>query len=110
MDVHVPAPITLGLRRRGVDVLTAQEDQSATLPDNELLDRATALGRVLFSRDDDLLVEAQTRQAGGSFFAGVIFAHQLRVGIGRCIADLEILAKAGEPGDFRNRAEHLPLR
>ena len=30
MDVHVDKAITLGLRRRGVDVLTAEEDGSAT--------------------------------------------------------------------------------
>jgi hypothetical protein len=29
MDVHVPAAITAGLRRRGVDVLTSQEDGTA---------------------------------------------------------------------------------
>jgi hypothetical protein len=28
MDVHVPLPITRGLRRRGVDVLTAQDDNT----------------------------------------------------------------------------------
>ena len=46
MDVHVPLAITDGLRRRGVDVLTAQEDAAATLADSELLERASALGRV----------------------------------------------------------------
>lgn len=29
MDVHVKQAITLGLRRRGVDALTAQEDGTA---------------------------------------------------------------------------------
>ena len=37
MDVHVPAAITRALRRRGVDVLTAQEDGNARLPDPALL-------------------------------------------------------------------------
>jgi hypothetical protein len=40
MDVHVPLPITRGLLRRGVDVLTAQEDQATRLSDPELLRRA----------------------------------------------------------------------
>ena len=31
MDVHVKEAITRGLRRRGVDVLTAQEDGAARL-------------------------------------------------------------------------------
>jgi hypothetical protein len=110
MDVHVPAPITRALSRRGVDVKTAQEDGTIELPDDELLDRATALNRALFTRDEDLLAEAKTRQQSGRFFAGVIYAHQLRVTIGRCISDLEVIAKAGEPEDLHNRLEHLPLR
>jgi hypothetical protein len=44
MDVHVPMPIARGLRRRGVDVLTAQEDNARRLTDPQLLDRAMGLG------------------------------------------------------------------
>jgi predicted nuclease of predicted toxin-antitoxin system len=58
MDVHVPAAITDGLRLRGVDVLTAQEDGTGEFFDSDLLDRATALGRVLFTQDKGLLREA----------------------------------------------------
>lgn len=55
MDHHVRRAVTEGLRRRGVDVLTAREDGRATAKDEKLLARATALDRVLFSQDDDLL-------------------------------------------------------
>ena len=61
MDVHVPLPITRGLRRRGVDVLTAQEDQTTRLSDPELLRRARELGRILFSQDDHLTVPGNQR-------------------------------------------------
>jgi predicted nuclease of predicted toxin-antitoxin system len=57
MDAHIPRVITLGLRMRRVDVLTAREDVAETLPDPELLDRATQLGRAMFTFDDDLLGE-----------------------------------------------------
>ena len=110
MDVHVPAPITRALIARSVDVLTAQADGSATLDDDLLLDRARELGRVLFSRDEDFLAEATLRQRSGGTFAGLIYAHQLRVTIGRCVQDLELIAKCSEPEDFVNRIEHLPLR
>ena len=53
MDHHVDIAITSGLRRRGVDVLTCQDDGTTTWDDDRLLDRATQLGRVLFSQDDD---------------------------------------------------------
>jgi hypothetical protein len=110
MDVHVRQAITMGLRLRGVDVLTAQEDGARRLSDALLLDRATALGRVLFSQDEDLLREAAQRQQRDMPFAGVIYAHQLKVTIGQCIRDLELLAHAGVPQDFANRVEYLPLR
>jgi hypothetical protein len=46
MDVHVRRAVTQGLRRRGVDVVTAQEDRNSRLPDRLLLDRAQrCLGR-----------------------------------------------------------------
>ena len=48
VDVHIRRSITEGLRRNGVDVLTAQEDGSAEISDPDLLDRSTALDRVLF--------------------------------------------------------------
>ena len=110
MDVHVPRPITRGLRRRGVEVLTAQEDGTTRWEDPILLDRATALGRVLFSQDEDLLIEAAKRQRSGVPFGGVIFAPQLALSVGQFIDELELLAKAGAPADFANRVHYLPLR
>jgi predicted nuclease of predicted toxin-antitoxin system len=109
MDVHVPASITRGLLLRGVDVFTAQLDGTTLLADSELLDRATKLGRVLFSQDEDLLAEAAKRQRSGMLFGGVIYAHQLGITIGRAIQDLQILADAGALEDFANRVEYLPL-
>jgi hypothetical protein len=73
------------------------------------LDRASELGRVLFTRDDDLLAEAARRQREGIPFHGIIDAHQLRVSIGRCVQDLEIIAKAGEPTELLNGVMFLPL-
>ena len=109
MDEHVHRAITTGLRLRGVDVLTAQEDNRRNTPDPILLDRATELGRVMFSQDEDLLVEAQRRQVERLPFAGVIYAHQLRVTIGLCIRDLELIAQAADSEDLANRVEYLPL-
>ncbi len=110
MDVHVPRPITRGLRQRGVDVLTAQEDGTTRWDDPDLLDRATELGRALFSQDEDLLIEAAKRQRTGIPFRGVIYGPQMALSLGQCIDDLEILAKAGTAEDFANRVQYLPLR
>ena len=109
MDVHIRWAITAGLRRRGVDVLTAQEDGAARYEDPALLDRATQLGRVLVSQDDDLLQEAARRQAAGERFSGVVYSHQLRITVGQASRDLELLASVYEPVDMENRVEYLPL-
>ena len=65
MDHHVPRAITIGLRIHGVDVITSHEDAAGNLADSALLDRAGKLGRVLFTRDDDLVVEAVRRHKSG---------------------------------------------
>jgi len=70
MDVHVPSAVTAGLRRRGVDVLTSQEDGTREADDAALLQRATDLGRVLFTQDDDLLAIASQWQQEAREFAG----------------------------------------
>lgn len=108
-DVHVPFAISVELRVRGVDVLTAQTDGATQLDDAALLARTTELGRVLFSQDDDLLRVAHEWQRRGTLFAGVVYGHQMRVGIGRCVADLELIARATIPSEWRNRVEFLPL-
>lgn len=56
MDEHIHKAVTNGLRIRGVDVLTVQEDGLAGEPDMTILDRATALNRLIFSQDQDFLI------------------------------------------------------
>lgn len=109
MDEHVHLRITIGLRSRDIDVLTVQEDGCSGTPDPLLLDRATELQRVMFSQDQDFLVQAKHRQSEGINFPGVVFARQSRVSIGNCIRDLEIIAKVGIPEDFANCVQYLPL-
>jgi hypothetical protein len=101
-DVHVPLPIVRGLRRRGVDVMTAQEDGAGTMTDPDLLDRVTSLGRVLFSQDEDLPTEAAKRQQLSQPFTGLIYAHQQRLTIGQFITELELIAKTCDPSDLEN--------
>ena len=109
MDVHVKAAITTGVKRRGIDVVTAQEDRGRRLEDAALLARATRLGRVLFSQDDDLLAIARAQQSEGEQFSGLIYGHQLAATIGKYVLDLELVCHVLEPEDMVNRIEYLPL-
>lgn len=109
MDVHVPAAISAELIRRGVDVLTSQEDGTTRLADPDLLDRARELHRVLVTRDEDFLAEGAQRQRTGLTFSGIIFAPQQRVPIGRFIEDLEVIHKFMDIDAMQSRVIHLPL-
>lgn len=109
MDVHLPRSVTDALRRRGVSVLLSQEDGTAEFPDEQLLQRASELGRVLVTQDDDLLAIAHRWQADGIPFGGVIYGHQLNVSVGRLVADLELLAACGLSEDCANQVIYLPL-
>ncbi len=110
MDVHIPVAITDGLQRRGMDVLTSQRDGTAERDDGVLLARATALGRLLFSQDQDFLHIAAAWQQSGWPFTGVLFAHQQGVSLGRLIDDLELVLTCCAPDELRNRVTYLPLR
>ena len=109
LDENVEGAITEGLRGRGVDVLTVVEDGRTGLPDSAVLDRASELGRLLFTHDDDLLREAKTRQEHGGPFAGVVYGHQLRVSLGQTISDLEIIARVCDLPELKSTVIYLPL-
>ncbi len=109
MDVHVPQAITEQLRRRSVDVITAIEDASAELPDDELLERVRLLGRVLFTQDIRFKALAEDWQRQGRPFAGLIFGHQLGGTIGQFVKDLELIALASESDEWQNTVEYLPF-
>lgn len=109
MDVHVPAAITRALRRRGLDVITAQDDGTTRLPDPALLDRAAELGRVVFTRDSDFLGECVRRQRARILFATIVYAHQQHVSIGQCVDDLSIVAVASTSDEATGQIVYLPL-
>ncbi len=109
LDVNVTGAITRGLRRRGVDVLTAQEDGASRWSDIRILDRATALTRLVFTCDTDFLTEAVRRQREGLPFATVIYISQVAVVIGRCVNDLELISKTFDPPESNGRIVYLPL-
>ena len=110
MDEQVPLAITRGLRSRGVDVRTVQDESREGHDDEAVLDHSSNLGRVLFTRDDDFLRIAAERQAAGMYFCGVVYAHQQKASLGQCVDDLELIAIAGSPEEFENRVYHLPLK
>lgn len=109
MDENIPRQISIGLRLRGVEVLTVQEDQRDGQSDPEIFARATELNRILFSRDNDMLVIARTKQRDGTAFPGLVYVHPNRITLGDCVRDLEVIAKASTAEDCRDQVQYLPL-
>ena len=109
VDVHLDAQITRALRTRGVDVLTTQDDGRGTLPDDQLLHRATELGRVLVTYDNDFWALADEWQRQERLFSGIINIPSGCVTIGDTIEELEAIAKASTPDEWLNRMDRIPL-
>lgn len=109
MDVHVPAAITGQLRLHGVQALAASEEGTNRLPDDELLQLATDLGRVVVTQDIRFRVMAEEWQRQRRPFAGLIFARQRPNQVGVYTPDLELIAKASEPEEWKNAVVRLPL-
>jgi|ERR1051326_2864455 hypothetical protein len=110
MDVHAPSAITEGLRRRQIDVVTSQKDGTRQADDEPLLRRATELGRVLVSQDEDLSRIAHVCQDNAQTFSGLIFSHQGSASIGTLISDMELISECCAPEELRNRVIYLPMR
>ena len=109
LDHHIDSAIRDGLRRRGVDVLTVHEDERSTASDDEILERAGELNRVVFTQDSDFLVLANSWQEANREFNGVIYVHQTNITVGRAIDDLLLIAEVCDSKDLWNRVEFIPL-
>jgi predicted nuclease of predicted toxin-antitoxin system len=108
-DQHMPRAITLGLRRRGIDVLTTQDDGSERWQDDDLFARAAELGRVLVSQDPDHLAIASRWLAEGRPFAGLVKANEPQRHIGRAIEDLQLIAEGYSAEEMLNSIVYIPF-
>lgn len=75
-DVHVVFGIVQALRRRGMDVVTAQERGHDEADDAELLAEALSDERVMLTNDTDFLALAADLAARGETFAPIYFWPQ----------------------------------
>jgi hypothetical protein len=103
MDQHYPRPVTEGLRRKGIDVLTAQEADRCGLSDPEQLAFATTNERIMVTFDSDYLALHQS----GTAHAGVAWCPQRKYGIGALTQLLELLHAVADRDSMRSRVEYL---
>ena len=90
-------------------LLLLREKGGAKRRDEGIKTTRNLIHRLLFTQDDDFLIEAKQRQMTGKTFGGIIYAHQREVSIGQCIHDLEIIALAGTATDAINYVFYVPM-
>ena len=101
--------ITKGLRVLEVDVLTVQEDGFDSMPDVDILDRASYLNRVIVTYDHHFLTEANRRLDNGIYFYGVVYITDENTPTGKLLDNLELIAKVADHSYFKGRGiEYLP--
>lgn len=102
MDEHIPRAVTDGLRRRGVDVLTAQEAGIHPADDDEHVKLAVREGRVIFTQDMDFL----RLHAAGISHRGVVYVPQQTL-IGYMVRGLMTVYDILNPEDMVDHVEFL---
>jgi hypothetical protein len=85
VDQHVNGAIVTGLRRRGMDLVTAHERGLSAADDEILLAAAANEGRLMVTNDTDFLVWHSKWQAAGRSHAGIIYWHQDKLPVGEAI-------------------------
>lgn len=102
LDEHVARAVALGLRRRGVDVLTVQEAGLAGGSDVSHLAFAASQGRATFTQDDDFL----RLHTQGVSHAGIIYGPR-RMAVGDVIRGLVLISNVLTPDEMHNHVEFL---
>jgi predicted nuclease of predicted toxin-antitoxin system len=103
MDQHIPASVSLGLRRHGVDVLTTQEAGRCGLSDSEQLSFASSKGRVIVTFDSDFLAHHQA----GVQHSGIAWCQEHKYSIGQLIQALLLVHGVLDPDSMKDHLEYL---
>lgn len=106
VDENVKAGIVDGLRRRGVDVVYAQETGHRETDDDVLLAIATAENRVLLTNDTDFLRIHADWQVAGRSHAGIVYWRQ-ESSIGKAIRGLHQYILQTPPELARNAVKFV---
>jgi predicted nuclease of predicted toxin-antitoxin system len=101
-DEHVAKAVVAGLRRRGVDVLTAPDAGLHPADDNRHLALAVQQSRVIFTQDADFL----RLHAAGVPHCGIVYAPQ-HTPVGHIVRSLMLIYDVLSPEDMLNHVEFL---
>jgi hypothetical protein len=106
-DENVDERIVLGLRLRGVDVLTAHAATMIGRSDEDQLSKSTFEGRVLITSDQDFLRLDRQWSVEGKTHSGIIFYSQYHTNVGTCIWGIKLIADLLAPEEMMNHVEFI---
>ena len=101
-DEHVDPAIVNALRKRGLDILTAQEADMLSVADEQQLQFAVSQHRAIFTQDTDFLRLHRT----GVAHQGIIYSHQ-STSIGKIIQGLLLIYQVLTEEEMENHVEYL---
>ena len=106
-DECVDGRVLAGLRRRGFDVLTAQEEGLLAASDQQHLERASELGRTIVTADQDFLVIVRDLHSRGLPFPGLLYI-QPGTSVGEAVRAIADAAEILDPADMDSWVEWIP--
>ncbi|HWR59709.1 MAG TPA: DUF5615 family PIN-like protein [Thermodesulfovibrionales bacterium] len=101
-DENIEQAIVDGLRRRGIETVSAGELGYAGKSDNFHLKKAADMKAVILTHDVDYIVLAERFD-----HHGIIFSHSRHVSIGQCVRGVELLVNILTDEDMENHIEFL---
>ena len=90
-DENIAADVVAGLRSRGCDVRSADEERLIGRCDGEVLERATALHRVVVTHD---LAFGKVEIRGGASFVGIIYLRPGHISAAFVLAMIDALRES----------------
>lgn len=105
-DAHVKSGIVDGVRRQGMDVVTAQDLGQTRATDEELLNLATQASRLMLTNDTDFLRLHAEWMRRGDHHAGIVYWAQ-NMGIGVAIRRMMQYVLQTSPQDAADRVHFL---
>ncbi len=102
IDESVNIAVASGLRRRGVEALSAREAGNLGLSDKEQIEYAIKNNFVIVTHDDDFLFLAE-----GFKHKGIVYVHQQKYSIGELLIMLKLLWEIADSKDMLNHIEFL---
>ena len=90
-DENIAADVVAGLRARGCDVRSAADERLIGRGDGEVLERATALHRVVVTHD---LAFGKVESRGGASFVGIVYLRPGHISAAFVLAMIDALRES----------------